>query len=90
MAVGGLATSLRKDTITPGRLAAQIGALREVARFGRRYGARPVASVSVAWLENVFAQMVETPAAANELRKFSPGCSIVRFAWNGAATIPQG
>lgn len=36
---------------------------------GRRYGERPVASVTVTWLENVFGQMVETPAAANNLRK---------------------
>jgi len=36
---------------------------------GRRFGERPVVSVSVVWLENVFAGMHETPAAANVLRK---------------------
>lgn len=36
---------------------------------GRRYGERPVTSVTVTWLENVFGQMIETPAAANNLRK---------------------
>lgn len=40
---------------------------------GRRYGDRPVADVTVMWLENVFGQMAETPAAANELRKVLAG-----------------
>jgi integrase len=40
---------------------------------GRRYGERPVVSVSVTWLENVFGQMADTPAAANELRKVLAG-----------------
>lgn len=49
----------------------------------RRYGDRPVSHVSVAWLENVFGTMVETPAAANELRKVLSGlldCA-VRMEW---------
>lgn len=40
---------------------------------GRRYGERPVAAVTVAWLEAIFGQMSETPAAANELRKVLGG-----------------
>lgn len=40
---------------------------------GRRYGERPVANVTVMWLENVFGQMAATPAAANELRKVLAG-----------------
>lgn len=36
---------------------------------GRRYGERPVTTVTVTWLENIFGQMVDTPAAANNLRK---------------------
>lgn len=45
---------------------------------GRRYGERPVASITVTWLENVFGQMAETPAAANELRKVLAG--VIDFA----------
>ncbi|MBO9624115.1 MAG: tyrosine-type recombinase/integrase [Sphingomonas sp.] len=44
-----------------------------VGKTGRRYGERPVASVTVAWLETVFGTMAETPAAANELRKVLAG-----------------
>lgn len=40
---------------------------------GRRYGERPVAAVTVAWLDKIFAGMVETPAAANVLRKTLSG-----------------
>lgn len=40
---------------------------------GRRYGERPVASVTVAWLDKIFAKMGETPAAANVLRKVLSG-----------------
>lgn len=40
---------------------------------GRRYGERPVAAVSVLWLETIFGQMHETPAAANILRKILKG-----------------
>lgn len=36
---------------------------------GRRYGERPVANISVLWLEKILGQMHETPAAANVLRK---------------------
>ncbi|MGD9470648.1 MAG: tyrosine-type recombinase/integrase [Novosphingobium sp.] len=36
---------------------------------GRRYGERPVERVTVGWLENIFGQMWETPAAANVLRR---------------------
>lgn len=39
----------------------------------RRYGDRPVADISPAWLENIFGTMAETPAAANELRKILSG-----------------
>jgi integrase len=40
---------------------------------GQRYGERQVGSVTVTWLENVFGQMADTPAAANELRKVLAG-----------------
>jgi integrase len=40
---------------------------------GRRYGERPVAAVTVAWLDKIFAGMAETPAAANVLRKTLSG-----------------
>lgn len=43
--------------------------LDRVDRKGRRYGERPVESVTVAWLDNVLSGMSETPAAANNLRK---------------------
>lgn len=50
---------------------------------GRRYGDRPVAAVTVAWLENVFGDMSETPAAANVLRKVLAGImdGAVRMNW---------
>lgn len=40
---------------------------------GRRYGERPVSAVTVGWLDNIFGAMWETPAAANNLRKFLAG-----------------
>ena len=50
---------------------------------GRRYGERPVADVSVAWLENVFGTMAETPGAANQLRKVLVGLmdAAIRMEW---------
>jgi len=49
---------------------------RKIERFlerrnkrGETYGSRMVAAVTVAWLDNAFATMAETPAAANEVRK---------------------
>lgn len=50
---------------------------------GRRYGERPVADVSVTWLENVFGTMVETPGAANQLRKVLVGLmdAAIRMEW---------
>lgn len=50
---------------------------------GRRYGERPVAKISVTWLENIFGQMADKPAAANELRKVLAGCMdcAVRMEW---------
>jgi integrase len=44
--------------------------LDRVGGKGLRYGERPVAAVTVAWLDNKFGEMAETPAAANNLRKF--------------------
>lgn len=38
-------------------------------RKGRRYGARPVDKVTVAWLDTILGEMAHTPAAANTLRK---------------------
>lgn len=40
---------------------------------GRRYGERPVASVTVGWLDNILSELWETPAAANVLRKVLSG-----------------
>ena len=40
---------------------------------GRRYGARPVEAITVAWLDRIFGAMSETPAAANVLRKVLSG-----------------
>lgn len=42
-------------------------------RNGRRYGAWPVKSITVAMLEKVLGRMHETPAAANDLRKVLSG-----------------
>lgn len=52
-------------------------------KSGTRFGERPVAAVTVAWLENVFAGMAETPAAADELRKVLAGLMdlAVRISW---------
>lgn len=43
--------------------------LDRVDRKGRRYGERPVATVTVGWLDRIFADMADTPGAANNLRK---------------------
>lgn len=43
--------------------------LNRTDRRGRRYGARPVDSVTVGWLEKVLGDMADTPGAANNLRK---------------------
>jgi len=43
--------------------------LDRVSKSGHRYGERPVASVTFAWLDGVLGDMWETPAAANVLRK---------------------
>ena len=50
---------------------------------GRRYGERPVATVTVAWLDKILAGMSETPAAANELRKVLAGVldHAIRMNW---------
>lgn len=50
---------------------------------GRRYGERPVLSVSVTWLEKILGSMAETPAAANELRKILAGAldTAIRMGW---------
>lgn len=45
---------------------------------GRRYGLRPVSSVTPAWLDKIFAGMADTPAAANVLRKILSG--MMRYA----------
>lgn len=46
---------------------------RRGSTTGRRFGDRPVADVTVAWLDRIFAGMSETPAAANVLRKTLSG-----------------
>lgn len=43
--------------------------LDRVSKSGNRYGERPCAAVTVAWLENILGSMEATPAAANNLRK---------------------
>jgi integrase len=43
--------------------------LDRVDRKGRRYGERPVDSVTVGWLDGIFGDMAATPGAANDLRK---------------------
>lgn len=40
---------------------------------GRRYGDRPVANVTVAWLDKIISKMADKPAAANVLRKVLSG-----------------
>lgn len=40
-----------------------------VASNGKRYGEKPVSSVSVAWLNRILGDMEQTPGAANDLRK---------------------
>lgn len=52
-------------------------------RLGRRHGARPVAAVTVVWLDMVLAKMSETPAAANVLRKNLSGMfdTAIRLGW---------
>lgn len=57
--------------------------LNRTDRKGRRYGERPAEAVTVAWLENVFGEMWETPAAANVLRKVLAGLmdGAVRMGW---------
>lgn len=54
-----------------------------VSKSGHRYGERPATDVSVGWLENVFGQMSETPAAANVLRKILAGLMdhSIRLGW---------
>lgn len=47
--------------------------LNTVSQSGKRYGDRPVADVTVAWLDRILAGMHETPAAANVLRKILSG-----------------
>lgn len=50
---------------------------------GRRYGNRPVAKVTVIWLDKILAGMSATPAAANELRKVLAGVMdhAIRLGW---------
>lgn len=43
--------------------------LDHIDKKGRRRGERPVANVTVGWLDDILGQMWETPAAANVLRK---------------------
>ena len=50
---------------------------------GRRYGERPTDAVTVTWLENILASMVDTPAAANVLRKVLSGLldTAIKMGW---------
>ena len=70
--------------------AAQFTQSRVIERFvdridrkGRRYGERPVRRVSISWLDLVFADMSETPGAANNLRKYLKGMmdEAIRAEW---------
>lgn len=40
-----------------------------VGKSGLRYGERPVAKITVAWLDSVLGRMADRPQAANQLRK---------------------
>lgn len=44
-----------------------------IGKSGKRFGERPVSAVTVGWLDNILAEMWETPAAANVLRKVLSG-----------------
>jgi integrase len=50
---------------------------------GRRYGLRPVETITVVWLDRIHAGMASTPAAANELRKVLCGLMdhAIRMGW---------
>lgn len=43
--------------------------LERIDKKGRRYGSRPVANVTVGWLDAKLAEMSDRPGAANDLRK---------------------
>lgn len=43
--------------------------LNRVSASGKRYGERPVASVTVGWLDRIFGDMADRKGAANDLRK---------------------
>ncbi|MGX7926497.1 tyrosine-type recombinase/integrase [Tsuneonella sp. HG094] len=57
--------------------------LDRVDRKGRRYGERPAAAVTVAWLDAILAGMADTPGAANVLRKMLSGLmdQAIRLRW---------
>lgn len=54
-----------------------------VDKKGRRYGVRPVSTVTVAWLDTILGGMSATPAAANNLRKVLAGLldHAIRLNW---------
>lgn len=54
-----------------------------VSKKGNRYGDRPVASVTVGWLDAILAAMWEKPGAANVLRKNLSGLMdhAIRLGW---------
>lgn len=54
-----------------------------VSKSGKRYGDRPVDSVTVGWLDTILGGMSETPAAANVLRKTLAGLmdQAIRLNW---------
>lgn len=60
-----------RTQLVQGRIIGRL--LDRVDRQGRRYGGRPVESVTVAWLDKILGAMWETPAAANDLRKVMSG-----------------
>lgn len=54
-----------------------------ISKSGNRYGDRPVANVTVGWLDTIFGAMSDTPAAANVLRKILSGLMdhAIRLGW---------
>lgn len=67
---GGVRWGKKKATTQQVQASAIERFLNRTGNKGLRYGERPVAAVTVAWLDNKFGEMSDRPAAANNLRKF--------------------
>lgn len=72
--------------------------LDRIGKSGRRFGERPVSQVTVGWLDNILAEMWETPGAANVLRSKLSGMMdhACRIGWRDSnpvrltETYPEG